>query len=225
MFVNLTVLDHPSARWTLAFSVFRLNLLVCLVLLSNLVLTGCRDKPSSQSLDRFSSDNAPEIVLADGTTPVKAASDKTEDFREADDKLLDPIPKPPSVSLQLPTPPVIHFLNDHEEYNLPVLTEGQLHKNFTLILLAAQPDLRAQKILKPINKSLTEKQRAEAIKLILANDYKYLKLQRRRSEILANARSGDDIESELKRIDSEIVATSMNLQSSILESVRKRKTK
>ena len=226
MFVNLTVLDHPSARWTLAFSAFRLNLLVCLVLLSNLVLIGCREEPSPPTLDRFGSTSPPEIISLGGTIAVNEASNKAGGVSDRVRKSPGYIHKPSSLPHQTKEKPPISqailFLNDHEEFQLPELTAGQLHKNFTLILLAAQPDLRARKILKPISKSLTEKQESEALKLILAHDYKFLKLQRRRSEILAHAQTGHDIESALKRIDSETVATSMNLQRAILKSTRKK---
>jgi hypothetical protein len=121
--------------------------------------------------------------------------------------------------------PLVLFLTDRDELELPELSDAQLHKNFTLVLLSAQPDLRARKIIKPISSFLTDQQKSEAMKLILAQDYKFLKLQRRRSEILEQARDGNDIEGELKRIDSEIVATSMKLQSTILKSTNNKTTK
>lgn len=229
MFVNQNSLERHPAKFTLACPSFCFNFLVCSVLLGNLVLIGCRDDPSPPTLGRLGSKTPPEIISLGGTISVNEASNKTG---KPDDQLRKAprhVDKPSSVSHQPqekpPASPVAHFLNDHEAFKLPKLTAAQLHKNFTLILLAAQPDLRARKILKPISKSLTEKQKSEAIKLILAHDYKFLKLQRRRSEILAHAQTGHDIESELKQIDSEIVATSMNLQRTILKSARKNNIK
>lgn len=118
--------------------------------------------------------------------------------------------------------PVVSFFNDHDALELPEYTDAQLHKNSTLILLAAQPDLRARKILKPISQSMSDSQKTEAIKLILAQDHKFLKLVLRRSEILEHAQNGDDIECELRRIDAETVAISRMLQSSVLNTVRQK---
>lgn len=226
MFVNQNFLERHPANFKLACLSFCFNFLVCSVLLSNLVLIGCRDEPSPPTLDGFGSTSPPEIISLGATIAVNEASNKAGGASDRVSKSPSYIHKPSSLPHQTAEKPPISqailFLNDHEEFQLPELTAGQLHKNFTLILLAAQPDLRARKILKPISKSLTEKQESEAIKLILAHDYKFLKLQRRRSEILEHAQTGHDIESELKRIDSETVATSMNLQRAILKSTRKK---
>ncbi len=143
-------------------------------------------------------------------------SDKSEE---------SPIPKSAKNLQDAADVPPTYFLNDYDEAELPEFKDGDLHKNLTLIILAAQPDLRARKILKPISQSLTEQEKKDALELILAQDYKFLKLQRRRSEILEHARTGDDVESKLKRIDAETVATSQELMKFVLQSIRKKSSR
>ena len=225
MFVNRINSEQHTVGSPL--SVRRLSWWLSSVLLFCLIQVGCQNDSPPSVQSRTGLRNSPEGTVDEGTiagvkaskTPVVSDDSGQFDDRSGHRPSLGAIKEQekPAASSS------VQFLNDRDPLKLPELTDAQLHKNFTLILLAAQPDLRARKILKPFSKSMTDQEKKHAIKLILAQDYKFLKLQRRRSEILEHAKSGDDIESELRRIDSEIVATSMKLRSTILQSVRKDK--
>ncbi len=210
-----------------ALSVRRLSWWLSSVFLCILIQVGCQNDSPQSVQNRTGLKISPDGTLDEGTIAVEKAS-KTTVVADESGQFDGPSGHRPSLGAieeqEQPTASSsVQFLNDRDPLKLPELTDAQLHKNNTLIFLAAQPDLRARKILKPFSKSLTDQEKKHAIKLILAQDYKFLQLKRRRSEILEHAKSGDDIESELKRIDSEIVATSMKLRSTILQSVRKNK--
>ncbi|MCP4777991.1 MAG: hypothetical protein GY880_27540 [Planctomycetaceae bacterium] len=228
MFVNLAVMRHARAVSSFSNQPRRFHLFTPALFFCLLALVGCKKQPISSDDAHSVSKKSSESVAAKGiSAPVKSSGpaltprdlERTTDIPHPDPlpKLVDEEPDPPPL-------PLVHFLNDRDKPELPEFTEGQLHKNSTLIILAAQPDLRARKILKPISHALSAEEKNEAIKLILAQDYKFLKLQRRRSEILAHAQTGYDVESELKQIDAETVATSMMLRSIVLKSVRNNKT-
>ena len=229
MFVNLAVMRHAKAVSSFSNQPRRIHLFTTALFFCLIALVGCKKQPISSD-DAYSvSKKSSESVAAKGISAPVESSGPTLTPRDLEGTTDIPNPEPrPKLVDEEPDAapsPVVNFLHDHDRPDLPEFTEGQLHKNLTLIILAAQPDLRARKILKPISHVLSAEEKNEAIKLILAQDYKFLKLQRRRSEILAHAQTGDDIESELNQIDAETVATSMMLRSIVLKSVQNTKTK
>jgi hypothetical protein len=229
MFVN-----HLNARQGSTAAAFTNRHFVFLMLPSLLLLffflqTGCQSEPSPSPQSTQDAIVPSESILIDGTNSPENASKNQPVLSNLQELVplvgAETVQEPREEAVKPEGSPLVLFLTDRDELELPELSDAQLHKNFTLVLLSAQPDLRARKIIKPISRFLTDQQKSEAMKLILAQDYKFLKLQRRRSEILEQARDGNDIEGELKRIDSEIVATSMKLQSTILKSANKKTTK
>ena len=229
MFVN-----HLNARQGSTAAAFNNRHFVFLMLPSLLLLfffvqTGCQSEPSPSPQSTQDERVPSESILIDGTNSPDNASINQPVLSNLQELVplvgAETVQEPREEAVKPDGSPLVLFLTDRDELELPELSDAQLHKNFTLVLLSAQPDLRARKIIKPISSFLTDQQKSEAMKLILAQDYKFLKLQRRRSEILEQARDGNDIEGELKRIDSEIVATSMKLQSTILKSANKKTTK
>ena len=229
MFGNIAVVRHIGAVSSFSNQLGRILVFTSAFSFCLIALVGCKQESISPVDAHSVSKTSPESVAAKGisapvqsSAPAQIARDPGESTDKSNPSTL---PKLVDVELDPPPLPVVHFLNDRDKPDLPEFTEGQLHKNSTLIILAAQPDLRARKILKPISHALSAEEKSEAIKLILAQDYKFLKLQRRRSEILAHAQTGNDVESELKQIDAETVATSMMLRSIVLKTVQKNKTK
>ena len=216
MFVNhLNTRQGPTAA-ALSNRRFVFSISLSLVLMFFFVQTGCQRERTASPHSAQDAVAPSESILIDGTNSPDNTSINQPNLSNSPELVgaetdQGPREKPEGSPLVL--------------FELPELSDAQLHKNFTLVLLSAQPDLRARKIIKPISSFLTDQQKSEAMKLILAQDYKFLKLQRRRSEILEQARDGNDIEGELKRIDSEIVATSMKLQSTILKSANNKTTK
>lgn len=91
-------------------------------------------------------------------------------------------------------------------------TEAQLNKNFTLMMLASQPDIRARILVKYARNVLTEQQRVEAVKLALEDDYQFAKLKRRRAEILENALDGQPVHRQLRKIEEETVDVSNQIR-------------
>ena len=229
MFGNLAVVGHIGAVSSFSNQLGRILVFTSAFSFCLIALVGCKQDSISPDDAHSVSQTSPESVAvkrisapvessapAEIARPPEESTDKSNP--SAMPQLVDVEPDPPRL-------PVVHFLNDRDRPELPEFTDGQLHKNSTLIILAAQPDLRARKILKPISHALSAEEKSEAMELILAQDYKFLKLKRRRSEILAHAQTGNDVESELTQIDAETVASSMMLRSIVLKTVQKNKTK
>ena len=190
-------------------------------------LIGCQKQPAPPSESPTEAvKRADPLAAEEFITPIQIKSqDEVRLKEQSDQQKVSPPPQSVENSQDFADVPPTYFLNDYDEAELPKFKDSDLHKNLTLIILAAQPDLRARKILKPISQSLTEQEKFDAVELILAQDYKFLKLQRRRSEILEHARTGDDVESELKRIDAETVSTSQELIKFVLQSIRKKSSR
>ncbi|MGY8748618.1 MAG: hypothetical protein ACKVHR_11265 [Pirellulales bacterium] len=223
MFVNhLNTRQGPTAA-ALSNRRFVFSISLSLVLMFFFVQTGCQRERTASPHSAQDAVAPSESILIDGTNSPDNTSINQPNLSNSPELVGAETDQGPREKPE--GSPLVLFLTDRDELELPELSDAQLHKNFTLVLLSAQPDLRARKIIKPISSFLTDQQKSEAMKLILAQDYKFLKLQRRRSEILEQARDGNDIEGELKRIDSEIVATSMKLQSTILKSANNKTTK
>lgn len=192
-------------------------------------LIGCQKQPGAPSESPTEAVKLADPLAAEEfIAPIQIKPKSQAEVRpeeQSDQPKVSPPPQNVENSQDFADVPPTYFLNDYDEAELPKFKDADLHKNLTLIILAAQPDLRARKILKPISQSLTEQEKIDAVELILAQDYKFLKLQRRRSEILEHARTGDDVESELKRIDAETVATSQELIKFVLQSIRKKSSR
>lgn len=92
------------------------------------------------------------------------------------------------------------------------LTEAQLNKNFTLLLLASQPDIRARIIIRYARNILTEQQMAEAVKLVLEDDYQFQKLILRRAEVLEHAYDNQNVQVQLREIDEATVRVSQQIR-------------
>ena len=98
-------------------------------------------------------------------------------------------------------------------------TDEQLHKNFTLLLLTLEPDIRARVLMKYLRNVFTEEQKAQALEIALAEDYRFLKLRRRRAEILENAYDGQNVDQELRKIQVETVIVSDKIRAKVHNSV------
>ena len=227
MFVKPAIPDRPPGDSPVFCRCSGLRLLPIYTLFWFLfTAVGCQTEPSTSDAPSAGMETPVEIVEIRGTDTSKMVSKVPTIEETGVGGLEQPSPsssRPTDEEVQRPSrSPLVSFLTDQDELEVPEFTDAELHKNFTLILLAAQPDLIALKILKPICQALSDSEKSDAIKLILAQDYKFLKLQRRRSEVLEHAQNENDIEGELRRIDAETVATSRMLQSKVLKTVRKK---
>jgi hypothetical protein len=92
------------------------------------------------------------------------------------------------------------------------LTDAELNKNFCLLTLADEPDIRARSLIKYLRHVLTEQQKQDALNYLLQRDYKFEKLKQRRNEVLENAIDGQDIDPLLREIEVETVNLSQKLR-------------
>ena len=104
-------------------------------------------------------------------------------------------------------------------------TDLQLHKNHTTLLLAAQPDLRAQQLLIFVHNELTVEQLEQSVELILKEDHHYQRLIKRRQEVLNVATDGDETEEKLRQIKVETLDLSARLRRRILKEILTREQK
>ena len=98
-------------------------------------------------------------------------------------------------------------------------TDERLHKSFTLLLLTMEPDIRARELMKYLRNVFTEEQKAQALDIALAEDYRFLRLRRRRAEVLENAYDGQDVGQELRKIQVETVRVSDEIRANIHNTV------
>ena len=91
-------------------------------------------------------------------------------------------------------------------------TKAQLHKNFTLLMLAYEPDLRARQLMQYLREYLTDEQEELGLKLMLEHDHEYVALKASRMEILNAAVDGDDTAAQLRSLNIEIVELSLRLR-------------
>ena len=93
-------------------------------------------------------------------------------------------------------------------------TPGQFHKNSSLLVLAFEPDIRADYVIMTTRELLDDEQSAEAKKLALTYENQFKELIRERSAILENA-------SDRKDVDGEILKVQMKL-ADLLRQIRNR---
>lgn len=121
------------------------------------------------------------------------------------------------------------YLNDKHSPDSPVdaggLEDNEIHKNFTILMLAHEPDLRARTLSRHLRHMLTDEQLAAAVVLVLENDHKFQKLIRRRAEVLEYAYDGQNIQSELRRIDEETILISRDIRNLVNREVLTREQK
>ena len=97
--------------------------------------------------------------------------------------------------------------------DLKPLTDKDLHKNFTLLMLAYEPDIRAMSIVAFLRNVVDSEQRKAAYKFALKYEPEFQQLMKRRDELLANAVDGVDHTAHLRRIDEETVYLSRRIRS------------
>ncbi len=93
-------------------------------------------------------------------------------------------------------------------------TPGQLHKNSSLLVLAFQPDIRADYVIMTTRELLNDEQSVQAKKLALTYEDQFTELERQRAAILGNA-------SDLNDVDREILKVQMSL-ADLLRQIRSR---
>ena len=130
-----------------------------------------------------------------------------------------------NVRAETPLPPLRLYLDeiehdtDGDDEPATEFTEEQLQKNFTLLTLSLEPDIRARRLLRFVRDELTLEQEKAAAKLILRQDGEFQKLKRRRAEILEHAFDGQGVDEQLQRIKVETVALSQKLQRQVYKTV------
>lgn len=107
----------------------------------------------------------------------------------------------------------LHVKNGAEDH--PEFTKDQLHKNFTLLMLALEPDIRAREMMRHLTNVFTKDQVDRAMDQLLAEDHQFQKLKRRRAEILENAYDGQNVVQALNQIEKETVEVSRSLRAKI----------
>jgi len=97
--------------------------------------------------------------------------------------------------------------------------DPRLHKNFTTLVLAHEPDIRARHLLMFVRKILTEEQHALGVELLLEHDHRFQEIIRKRATILNNAVHGDDTPEQLKNIKQEAVDLSKELRQLVFRKI------
>jgi hypothetical protein len=169
-----------------------IRILLFLYVLCAVVAIGCGKKSDLG----YKSSESPAMAGVK-STDSKTTANQTEPNLTAEKVLQEP-----------ETKPVRLFLGDRYSGatgEVQEVTDEQLHKNFTLLLLSLEPDIRARELMKYLRNVFTEEQKAQALEIALAEDHVFLKLRQRRAEILENAFDGQNIDQELHKIEVETV--------------------
>lgn len=74
---------------------------------------------------------------------------------------------------------------------------NQLHKNQTLLVLAAQPDIRAKLVVAPYRTIISKEKYNQALQIALSYDPGFEAILRERAEILESAFDGGNVEEQL----------------------------
>lgn len=109
----------------------------------------------------------------------------------------------------------------------PILTRNgktynpnQLHKNQTLLVLAAQSDIRARLVLAPFRTVISNDQYDAAMEIALAQDQQFEELLRERASVLETAFDGQDVEAKLidikMRTSDLLIGTRSKIQRTVL---------
>ncbi|MFT5302129.1 MAG: hypothetical protein ACI814_002943 [Mariniblastus sp.] len=190
----------------------------------SVVVCGCNKSDSANqnfSQDSKSSSSASVSQLSN----LKSATSQVAEIQDGDERS-DQVP---GVAVENSLRPSRLYLNDKHSPDSPVdaggLEDNEIHKNFTILMLAHEPDLRARTLTKHLRHMMTDEQMAAAVELVLKNDHKFQKLIRRRAEVLEYAYDGLNIQSELRRIDEETILVSRDIRNMVNREILTREQK
>ncbi len=148
--------------------------------------------PSSVELAQqpLSADGGPKIANVNIDPPVEESEEKPPVIRGNDPKpeIKKPAQQPPRVVVKKP----VIVERDGKTYQ-----PYHLNKNQTLLLLAAQPDIRSRILASTVREVTTPEQQRAAEKLAATFDQQYVEILRQRTAILESAVDGVDIEAQL----------------------------
>ena len=179
---------HNIKRFRIATKLFFVGVLSCALL-----PIGCRNEPvQSTGVDQIRSVlESPQQTTVAQVTAKKPA--------------IAPVPVIPKPIDR--TKPIVGE-------NGATYTPGQFHKNSSLLVLAFEPDIRADYVIMTTRKLLNDDQSAEAKKLALTYENQFKELIRERAAVLENA-------SDRKDIDRDILKVQMKL-ADLLRQIRNR---
>ena len=152
-------------------------------------------------------DPKPEPKAAQSTPTLPAIGpDKQDLIKEAKQKTQ---PKPQQQS------PVVAKKPAALERNGKTYRLQQLNKNQTLLLLAAQPDIRARILASTVREVTTPEQQLAAEQLAGTFDQQYIEILRQRASILETAVDGGDTETKLLDLRMAIVELNTKIRTKI----------
>lgn len=172
----------------LHLSTKRLTALVCIVGWA-LGFAGCRQqspKPTSVSTTSVESVKSPATAADSGPSaePVRPLSTANQDTGR--------FPIPPNEPVDL-TQPIV-------DENGVTFLPAQLNKNNSLLVLAFEPDIRAEFIIMTVRTILDADQLALAKQMALSYDDQFQDLERERAAILATAGSAGNIDRQVVQV-------------------------
>ncbi len=185
---------NSTKRFSRALVAAAFCILPILLVSIPLTFVGCKGQQTEIDSASSNSNEAAGSVAADNVPGVP----KTEKKKSGYGNLVLPEPNLPELPELAP--------------HLKPLTDKQLNKNFTLLMLAHEPDIRAMTIMSFLRNVVDREQRKAAYKLALKYEPEFQQLIKRRDELLANAVDGVDHTAHLRRIDEETVYLSRKIR-------------
>ncbi len=179
---------------------------------------GCKENSSITSRSDTSHADAGQLASADATGNRLLGADVDLEHSKEKQSVTGPeMPlAAPAGAVDPEEKPMRLFLDDGVASQQAEIqgefTDEQLHKNFTLLMLAFEPDIRARALVKYLRVVLTEDQKEQALNMVLAEDHRFEKLKKRRAEILENALDGHNVEQELRNIKIQTVQTAQEIR-------------
>ena len=192
-----------------------------LVLLAITVCAGCQPQLSQLELDPVTGEPVAVLSATTGQTadqkpqPKAAESTPTLPTTESDKLALTEQANPETQPKSQQQTQVVAKKPAILERNGKTYRLQQLNKNQTLLLLAAQPDIRSRILASTVREVTTPEQQLAAEQLAGTFDQQYVEILRQRAAILETAVDGGDTETKLLELRMAIVELNTKIRTKI----------